>query len=68
MLGLRNSLVVASSLLLASGASAQENILVLVADNVGPNLIGAYGEGNDPAPTPNLDALAAGGALFRNVI
>lgn len=42
------------------------NILLLVADDVSPEIIGAYGEGVDPALTPNLDALANRGVRFRN--
>jgi arylsulfatase A-like enzyme len=64
---LRIFCLVALALLLASTVHAQEKILILVADNVGPELIGAYGGGNSAAPTPNLDALAASGVLFRNV-
>ncbi len=41
------------------------NVLILVADDLGVNLVGAYAKGADPAPTPNIDALAARGVLFR---
>ena len=58
--------VIGLALSLASAAYAQENVLVIVADNVSPELIEAYGEGSDPAPTPTLDALAASGVLFKN--
>lgn len=58
--------VIGLALVFASTAHAQENVLVIVADNVSPELIEAYGEGSDPAPTPTLDALAASGVLFRN--
>ncbi|MEM7203684.1 MAG: sulfatase-like hydrolase/transferase [Planctomycetota bacterium] len=47
-------------------APAQENLLVLVADDLGVDYVSAYGEGTDVPPTPNLDALAARGVLFRN--
>ena len=51
----------------ASLAAAQsQNILVIVADDFGVDSLGAYGEGAAPAPTPNIDALAADGVLFRN--
>ncbi len=43
-----------------------ENVLILVADDLGVDAVGAYGEGSAPPPTPNLDALAARGVLFRN--
>ncbi len=42
------------------------NVLVLVADDLGVDMVGAYAEGADLPPTPNLDALAARGVLFRN--
>ena len=48
-------------------ATAQsDNILVIVADDLGVDSLGVYAEGAAPAPTPNLDALAANGVLFRN--
>ena len=43
-----------------------ENVLILVADDLGVDMIGAYGVGTDLAPTPNLDALAARGVRFAN--
>jgi len=57
--------------LLAAGgllapALAQDNVLILVADDVGVDVLTCYQEGSSPAPTPNLDALAARGVLFRN--
>ena len=51
---------------LALSLSAQDNVLIVVADDVGIDQIGAYGLGGDLPPTPNLDALAANGVLFRN--
>jgi len=43
------------------------NIAVVVLDDVGVDLLAAYGEGPEPkACTPGLDALAAGGLVFRN--
>ncbi len=44
----------------------EDNVLILVADDLGTEMIGAYGQGVDPAPTPNIDRLAAEGVLFRN--
>jgi arylsulfatase B len=52
-------------LLSAAGAAAQ-NIVLIIADDVGVDGIGAYGEQPNAGPTPNLDALAAQGVLFRN--
>jgi arylsulfatase A-like enzyme len=57
------------------GAPAQThpNVLVVVLDDVGVDLVGSYGEvaPGEPTPpehaaTPSLDALAAEGVLFRN--
>lgn len=41
-------------------------MLVIVADDVGTNMIGCYGVGARPAPTPTIDSLAAEGVMFRN--
>ncbi len=41
------------------------NVLVIVADDLGVDLLGAYGRGSDVPATPSLDALAAQGVLFR---
>lgn len=42
------------------------NILIVVADDLGVDMVGAYGEGSDLPPTPTIDSLATGGLLFRN--
>ena len=42
------------------------NIVLILIDDVGVDLVGAYGEGANPACTPNIDQLAAEGLLFRN--
>ncbi|MGQ0554160.1 MAG: sulfatase-like hydrolase/transferase [Planctomycetota bacterium] len=54
-------------LTLAAPAASQHNFLVLLADDLGPDLIAAYGEDANAAPTPHLSALAAEGVLFRRV-
>lgn len=59
-------LVVGLSLLSAHQLASQQNMLILVADDLGVDHIGAYQEGASPPPTPNIDALAARGLLFRN--
>ena len=54
---------------LAGALAAQaprDNILLLIADDFGVDNVGVYGEGGDLPPTPNIDALAANGVLFRN--
>lgn len=40
------------------------NLLLVIADDVGTDLITAYGPGDEAAPTPTLDALAAEGVRF----
>jgi arylsulfatase A-like enzyme len=60
--------------LLASGCERDEpvrardagNVLLLIADDIGTDKIGAFAEHPTIPPTPNLDALAARGVLFRN--
>lgn len=47
-------------------AGAAKNVLVIVGDDVGIDKVAAYGEHPYPASTPNIDALAAEGVLFRN--
>jgi arylsulfatase B len=41
------------------------NLLVIVLDDIGVDKIAAYGEHPLAPPTPNIDALAANGVLFR---
>ena len=50
----------------AGSASGQENILFLVADDVGVDAVAAYAEHPAAPPTPFLDQMAAAGVLFRN--
>lgn len=47
-------------------AARAPNILIIIADDVGVDQIGAYGEGAPSVTTPVIDALAARGILFRN--
>ena len=55
------------SMLLCGVSAAQgHNVLLIVADDIGVDYVGAYGEGSNPPPTPNMDALATSGVLFRN--
>lgn len=51
---------------LCTAQSKPANILVLLADDLGVDNVAVYGEGTNPPPTPNIDALAARGVLFRN--
>jgi len=43
------------------------NLLLIIADDMGLDRIGAYAAHPHPAHTPVLDGLAEGGLLFRNV-
>src|SRR3990172_2780072 len=73
--GLRTVLGAWAALALPTGAPAQTppNVLLVVLDDGGVDLVGSYGEvaQGQPTPpehaaTPSLDALAAEGVLFRN--
>ncbi|MCA8976829.1 MAG: sulfatase-like hydrolase/transferase [Planctomycetes bacterium] len=46
--------------------AAGHNVLIVIADDLGVDQVGAYQEGTNPAPTPTIDALANRGILFRN--
>ena len=50
----------------APTSAQQHNLLLIVADDLGVDYVGAYGEGTNPPPTPNIDGLASSGVLFRN--
>lgn len=55
--------------LLASGAQArQPNILIIVADDMSPNVISAFGRNQftSVATTPNIDSIATAGVKFTN--
>ncbi|MFT5051284.1 MAG: arylsulfatase B [Chlamydiales bacterium] len=47
--------------------AAQDNILLIIADDVGVDRVAVYGAHPDPGRTPNIDLLATRGVLFRNV-
>ena len=49
----------------AAAVSQSPNVLLIVADDVGVDVIGCYGQPN-AAPTPNIDALAGQGIRFDN--
>jgi len=42
------------------------NIVFILADDFGVNMVRAYGEASSPPCTPNIDGLATEGLLFRN--
>lgn len=54
----------------ASAAAAPggrpQNLLVLLADDLGVDSVACYAEGSDLPSTPTIDALAAQGVMFRN--
>ncbi len=47
-------------------ATAAENVLLIIADDYGVSSHGFYGYASSSPPTPNLDTLAAQGAVFGN--
>jgi arylsulfatase A-like enzyme len=54
---------------IAHAAFAQQNVLVIVADDLGVRNVGAYVNGDPsvegtPPPTPNIDAIAAAGVRY----
>ena len=61
-LGVSNGL----SVVLATAKAPPKNVLLIVADDVGVDLIGAYGESAAAPCTTHIDALASSGLLFRN--
>lgn len=54
------------ALLLTAVAAAQENVLMVLLDDVGVDMVGCYSEGEIPATTPVINGLAKEGVLFRN--
>jgi arylsulfatase A-like enzyme len=64
--------LVSVPLLGAAGAVAQDNVLVIVLDDVGVDMLGTYCkpplncQSIDFPLTPNIDALKTSGVLFRN--
>ncbi len=52
--------------LLAAPQATQPNLVLIVADDLGVDMVSVYAEGTNPPCTPNIDGLAAEGMLFRN--
>lgn len=48
-------------------AQAQQNIILLIADDVSPEYFGFYSTTTDTATTPNIRSLAAKGITFSKV-
>ena len=59
-------LVLLWMLLAATPIAAQQNVLVIIADDLGVDYMASYEEGSEYAPTPTLDKLAEEGLLFTN--
>jgi arylsulfatase A-like enzyme len=51
--------------LLAAPQATQPNVIVVLADDFGVDMVNAYGVGNNVPCTPNIDNLAGQGMLFR---
>jgi len=52
--------------LLLQYSYAQDNVILIIADDLGIDYMEKYGLGSDPAPTPVIDSLADNGVLFTN--
>jgi arylsulfatase A-like enzyme len=63
---MHETFTLAALLACAGMAAAQDNALILLADDVGIDQLASYGLGSDLPPTPVLDQMAASGVLFRN--
>ncbi len=48
------------------GAGQKDNVVLIVIDTIRPDRLGCYGYG--PPTSPNIDALASGGALFEQAV
>ena len=52
--------------LLPLGAAAQQNVLIVIADDLGVDQLRVYDAGDDAPSTPTINALASQGVVFRN--
>ena len=65
--GLRAALLLALATTMPSASTGSgRNVLLVVMDDIGVDMLGVYGEASQYPPTPNIDALRAQGVLFRN--
>ena len=62
---LRNATLALGLVWSVTSTNAQ-NILLIIADDLGTMDVGAYGESETAPPTPSLDFMATNGLLFRN--
>ena len=51
--------------LIAAPQTTTPNVVLIVADDLGVDMVAAYAEGTNPPCTPNIDQLASQGMLFR---
>lgn len=59
-------MLIALSVFATSAQASGDNILVIIADDLGIDMLSVYGKGADTPPTPNIDSLKANGVMFRN--
>jgi arylsulfatase B len=60
------TLIFSALILSTMSIIGQNNVLLIIADDLGVDYISAYALGSDPAPTPVLDSLAENGLVFTN--
>lgn len=58
--------IVMTSLLGVVTAQSEQNVLIVIADDLGVDHVLSYGEGTAPPNTATIDTIAARGVLFRN--
>lgn len=50
----------------SEGGNADDNVILVIADDIGVEKIAKYGVGSNAAPTPNIDRLMENGIYFTN--
>ena len=58
--------LISTLVFLVASVQAQSNVLILVADDLGIDMLATYGQGSDLPQTPTLDSMAARGVQFQN--
>jgi len=59
-------LLIPAVLALSPATQTSPNVLLIVGDDIGVDIVAAYGEHAQPAKTPTLDGLASEGVRFTN--